>query len=87
MNDKWKMKRLPPVEEATEYVELVTDAPGEVTEPTAETVESETTAVVAVDYTPVIWDATSVLASVILAGALMVVGCLIAFKLWEVPHK
>lgn len=71
--------------EATVY-----DSPAdyvESTEPVTETTESTTVPVDAVDYTPVIWDATSVICSVILAGALLVVGCLMGFKLWEVPHK
>lgn len=64
-----------------------TDAYVEATEPAAEATESTTITVEPVDYTPVIYDATSVICSVILAGALLVVGFLMGLKLWEVPHK
>lgn len=77
-----------PVETTVEVTEPLTLAPYEATEPPAETVESTTAATVAViDYTPVIQDSTNVLANIILCGALMIVGVLLAFKLWEVPHK
>lgn len=76
-----------PVESTEDATEAVTLAPYESTEPPSETVESTTAATVAVvDYTPVIQDATNVLANVILCGALMIVGVLLAFKFWGV-HK
>ena len=56
-------------------------------EHSAEALESYSVSVEPVDYTPVIYDAVSTLATVILAGALMIVGCLMGFKIWEVPHK
>lgn len=74
--------------EVTEEIDVteVTEAQSE-PEVTEETSVETTSEAVAIDYTPVIYDAVSVLASVILAGALMIVGCLMAFKLWEVPYK
>ena len=56
-------------------------------EHSAEALEGSTLSAEPIDYTPVIYDATSVLASVILAGALMIVGFFMGIKLWEVPHK
>jgi len=46
-----------------------------------------TETVVIVDYTPVIMDATSSLANIILCGALMIVGVLCAFQFWEVKLR
>lgn len=59
----------------------------ETTEPAPTVMEEYTSSTVLIDYTPVIYDATSTLANVILASALMICGLLMAFKLWEVSHK
>lgn len=75
------------VQEEDESLETSEEYAGDLGEQFTAAMESDTVSVVAVDYTPVIYDATSVLATVILAGALMIVGCLMAFRLWEVPHK
>ena len=74
-------------EEYTVATEEFTEATDFVEPTNPVEVDGETTAVVSVDYTPVIYDATNVLANIYLAGALMIVGCLIALKFWGVDHK
>ena len=87
MNENETLETTEVVQEEGESFEITEEFVGNPSEQFAEALEGDTVSVVAVDYTPVIYDATSVLATVILAGALMIVGCLMAFRLWEVPHK
>ena len=54
--------------------------PGEVEETVPETT---VTVIEVIDYTPVIGDATSVVANIILCGALMIVGTLTGIRLWR----
>ena len=74
-------------ESEVEDLEILTDYDRYLSGQSAETLEGSTLSVEPIDYTPVIYDVTSVLASVILAGALMIVGFFMGIKLWEVPHK
>lgn len=87
MNENETLETTEVVQEEGESFEISEEFAGDPGEQFTEALEGDTVSVVAVDYTPMIYDATSVLATVILAGALMIVGCLMAFKLWEVPHK
>ena len=87
MNENETLETTEVVQEEGESFESFEEFVGDPGEQFTQTLESSTVSVEPIDYTPVIYDATSVLASVILAGALMIVGCLMGFKIWEVPHK
>lgn len=87
MNENETLETTEVVQEEGESFETLEEFPGVPGEQFTQTLEGSTVFVEPIDYTPVIYDATSVLASVILASALMIVGFFMGIKLWEVPHK
>ena len=87
MNENETKETTEVVQEEGESFETSEEFVGGPGEQFTEALEGSTLSVEPIDYTPVIYDVTSVLASVILAGALMIVGFFMGIKLWEVPHK
>ena len=87
MNENETLETTEVVQEEGESFEISEEFAGVPGEQFTQTLEGSTLSVEPIDYTPVIYDVTSVLASVILASALMIVGFFMGIKLWEVPHK
>jgi hypothetical protein len=71
------------IPETTEYyIPETTEDTAWYTEP-EETIPETTEAVVILEYTPVIAESTSIIANIILCGALMIVGVLVGIRLWR----